>query len=103
MSSSPSPSLRPHHPPGLTLGELSTLLSTPLSPPSLGGHTPLPNDAATVLTGVTLDSRAVQPGDLYAALPGSRAHGAEFCEAARVAGAVAVLTDAAGAERAAGL
>ncbi|MGN6090356.1 MAG: UDP-N-acetylmuramoyl-L-alanyl-D-glutamate--2,6-diaminopimelate ligase [Actinomycetales bacterium] len=103
MSSSPSPPLRPHHPPGLTLGELSALLSTPLSTPSLGAHTPLSNDAATVLTGVTLDSRAVQPGDLYAALPGSRAHGAEFCEAARSAGAVAVLTDAAGAERAAGL
>ena len=30
------------------------------------------------VTGVTLDSRAVRPGDLYAALPGARVHGAAF-------------------------
>jgi UDP-N-acetylmuramoyl-L-alanyl-D-glutamate--2,6-diaminopimelate ligase len=35
----------------------------------------------------------VQPGDLYVALPGSRAHGASFCGQAVSAGAVAVLTD----------
>ena len=29
--------------------------------------------------GVTHDSRRVRPGDLYAALPGSQHHGAEFC------------------------
>ncbi len=45
------------------------------------------------LTGVTLDSRLVQPGDLYVALPGQRHHGAAFTPAARSAGAVAVLTD----------
>ena len=44
-------------------------------------------------TGVTLDSRAVRPGDLYVALPGSRVHGATFCADAVAAGAVAVLTD----------
>lgn len=48
------------------------------------------------LTGVTHDSRAVRPGDLYAALPGSRVHGAEYCEEAAAAGAVAVLTNPAG-------
>jgi UDP-N-acetylmuramoyl-L-alanyl-D-glutamate--2,6-diaminopimelate ligase len=52
------------------------------------------------VTGVTLDSRDVRPGDLYAALPGSRAHGADFAAAAAAAGAVAVLTDPAGAARA---
>jgi len=51
------------------------------------------------ITGVTLDSRAVQPGDLYAALPGARAHGADFAAQAQAAGASAVLTDADGAER----
>ncbi len=51
------------------------------------------------VTGVTLDSRAVLPGDLYAALPGARAHGADFAAAAVDAGALAVLTDPAGAER----
>ncbi len=53
------------------------------------------------VTGVTLASGSVQPGDLYAALPGSRRHGAEFIAQARQAGAVAVLTDHAGATAAA--
>ncbi len=46
-----------------------------------------------VVTGVTLDSRAVRPGDLYAALPGFTTHGAAFAAAAAASGAVAVLTD----------
>ncbi len=53
------------------------------------------------VTGVTHDSRAVQPGDLYAALPGAQAHGAEFSQAAVAAGAAAILTDPAGRDRAA--
>jgi UDP-N-acetylmuramoyl-L-alanyl-D-glutamate--2,6-diaminopimelate ligase len=48
------------------------------------------------VTGVTHASAEVRPGDLYAALPGSRRHGAEFAAAAVAAGAVAVLTDPAG-------
>ncbi len=51
------------------------------------------------VTGVTLDSRAVLPGDLYAALPGAHAHGADFAGQAASAGAVAVLTDREGVER----
>ena len=57
-------------------------------------------DPSTVLSGCTLNSRAVRPGDLYAALPGARAHGADFVAAAAAAGASAVLTDPAGRERA---
>ncbi|MEU5130154.1 UDP-N-acetylmuramoyl-L-alanyl-D-glutamate--2,6-diaminopimelate ligase [Streptomyces mobaraensis NBRC 13819 = DSM 40847] len=53
------------------------------------------------VTGITHDSRAVRPGDLYAALPGARFHGAAFSEQAAKLGAAAVLTDPAGAERAA--
>jgi UDP-N-acetylmuramoyl-L-alanyl-D-glutamate--2,6-diaminopimelate ligase len=49
------------------------------------------------VTGVTLDSRAVQPGDLYAALPGARVHGAAFAADVVGRGAVAVLTDPDGA------
>jgi UDP-N-acetylmuramoyl-L-alanyl-D-glutamate--2,6-diaminopimelate ligase len=59
--------------------------------------------AEVLVTGCTHDSRDVQPGDLYAALPGSRAHGADFADQAAAAGAVAVLTDPAGAERVGGL
>jgi len=58
-------------------------------------------DSDVPITGVTHASDAVRPGDLFAALPGARRHGAEFIAAAAEAGAVAVLTDAAGAEKAA--
>ncbi|WP_189053620.1 UDP-N-acetylmuramoyl-L-alanyl-D-glutamate--2,6-diaminopimelate ligase [Longimycelium tulufanense] len=51
------------------------------------------------VTGVTLRAQHVQPGDLFAALPGTRAHGADFAEPALAAGAAAVLTDPAGAVR----
>lgn len=51
-----------------------------------------------VVTGIALNTAVVQPGDLYAALPGARTHGAQHVEAAQTAGAVAVLTDSAGAE-----
>jgi UDP-N-acetylmuramoyl-L-alanyl-D-glutamate--2,6-diaminopimelate ligase len=49
------------------------------------------------ITGVALDSRLVRPGVLFAALPGSRVHGAEHAGAAIAAGAAAILTDRAGA------
>jgi UDP-N-acetylmuramoyl-L-alanyl-D-glutamate--2,6-diaminopimelate ligase len=52
------------------------------------------------VSGITHDSTAVRPGDLYVALPGSRHHGASFCEQAAQAGAVAVLTDSDGRDRA---
>jgi UDP-N-acetylmuramoyl-L-alanyl-D-glutamate--2,6-diaminopimelate ligase len=50
-----------------------------------------------VLTGLTADSRAVRPGFLFAALPGTAAHGASFIPAAVAAGASAILTDSLGA------
>ncbi|MFF3688459.1 UDP-N-acetylmuramoyl-L-alanyl-D-glutamate--2,6-diaminopimelate ligase [Streptomyces sp. NPDC002187] len=53
------------------------------------------------VTGITHDSRAVRPGDVYAALPGARLHGADFVAQAADLGAGAILTDPAGAERAA--
>ena len=81
---------RPRTVPPLPLGELAVLLGA--------------RRAGDVgVTGVTVASDTVRPGDLFAALPGSRAHGARFIGAARAAGAVAVLTDAAGAAAAEGL
>ncbi|MBY0350081.1 UDP-N-acetylmuramoyl-L-alanyl-D-glutamate--2,6-diaminopimelate ligase [Tabrizicola sp.] len=53
------------------------------------------------LSGLTVDSRAVRAGMLFAALPGSQVHGARFIAAALERGAVAILTDAAGARMAA--
>ncbi|MGC0414845.1 UDP-N-acetylmuramoyl-L-alanyl-D-glutamate--2,6-diaminopimelate ligase [Embleya sp. AB8] len=60
-----------------------------------------PSDPEAMLTGVTHDSRAVRPGDLYAGLLGEHVHGATFAAQAARAGAVALLTDPAGAELAA--
>jgi UDP-N-acetylmuramoyl-L-alanyl-D-glutamate--2,6-diaminopimelate ligase len=59
-----------------------------------GGRDPL-------LSGLTVDSRAVRSGTLFAALPGARMHGAEFIGPALRMGAAAILTDAAGAKLAA--
>jgi UDP-N-acetylmuramoyl-L-alanyl-D-glutamate--2,6-diaminopimelate ligase len=74
------------------------LAAVPSPTPTLGSSFS-PNDLGCV-TGVTLDSRAVAPGDLYVALPGTKVHGAAFCADAVAAGAVAVLTDPDGRARA---
>ncbi|MBA8823414.1 UDP-N-acetylmuramoyl-L-alanyl-D-glutamate--2,6-diaminopimelate ligase [Saccharopolyspora lacisalsi] len=52
------------------------------------------------VSGATLRAQHVREGDLFAALPGTRVHGADFAAEALDAGATAVLTDAAGTERA---
>ncbi|WP_081982202.1 UDP-N-acetylmuramoyl-L-alanyl-D-glutamate--2,6-diaminopimelate ligase [Streptacidiphilus albus] len=72
------------------LAELAALLGLPAAA------------EAVLVTGITHDSRAVRPGDLYAALPGAHAHGADYAAQAAGNGAVALLTDADGAARAAG-
>lgn len=54
-------------------------------------------DPTILVTGLTLSSKRVWPGDLYAALPGAFTHGIEFARDALAAGAVAVLTDPVGA------
>lgn len=54
-----------------------------------------------VITGISIDSREVKPGHLFAALPGSRLHGGEFIQYALRQEAAAVLTDAEGARIAA--
>ncbi|MCW2778924.1 MAG: UDP-N-acetylmuramoyl-L-alanyl-D-glutamate--2,6-diaminopimelate ligase [Frankiales bacterium] len=81
----PAPA-RPTRVPGLALGALAEGL-------------PVAVEGDAHPSGCTLDSRAVLAGDLYAALPGARAHGASFAAQAAEAGAVALLTDPAGAER----
>ncbi|RMF39372.1 MAG: UDP-N-acetylmuramoyl-L-alanyl-D-glutamate--2,6-diaminopimelate ligase [Alphaproteobacteria bacterium] len=56
-----------------------------------------PAGADPQITGLCVDSREMQAGALFAALPGSTVHGAEFIPFALRMGAAAVLTDAAGA------
>jgi UDP-N-acetylmuramoyl-L-alanyl-D-glutamate--2,6-diaminopimelate ligase len=85
--------IRPARVPPRPLSGLAELLGV--------GRTDIIPNGPGRLTGVTLDSRQVRPGDLYAALPGEHTHGAAYCDQAVAAGAIAILTDPAGRERAA--
>ncbi|TDT77200.1 UDP-N-acetylmuramoylalanyl-D-glutamate--2,6-diaminopimelate ligase [Litoreibacter halocynthiae] len=53
--------------------------------------------AEAEVTGLSVDSRLVKPGHLFAALPGSNMHGAEFIQYALRMDAAAILTDPEGA------
>lgn len=57
----------------------------------------IPGAVAVTVTGISLNSRTVEAGDIYVALPGATRHGADFVPQALAAGAVAVVTDDAGA------
>ena len=82
-------SLRPSRPVAHSLEELARLTGARVVPAPTGTTAPV--------TGVVLNSREVQPGDLYAALPGAKVHGARFAADAAASGAVAILTDPDGA------
>jgi len=92
VTGSPPAALRPQHPSPRSLHGLAETFD-------LEVHGDIDD---LEVTGVVLASSAVRPGDLYVGVPGRNAHGASFAAAALDAGAVAVLTDAAGAELAAG-
>ncbi|CAN5172842.1 UDP-N-acetylmuramoyl-L-alanyl-D-glutamate--2,6-diaminopimelate ligase [soil metagenome] len=57
--------------------------------------------AGLAISGITLSSKTVEPGDVYVGLAGVHAHGAQFVEDAKARGAVAIVTDARGATLAA--
>jgi len=84
---------RPRHPVRTPLTDLAAWLEAGPA----GGLSTRGAFATVTVTGVSLSSQRIRPGDLYAALPGARVHGIEFAGAAVAAGAVAVLTDPAGA------
>jgi UDP-N-acetylmuramoyl-L-alanyl-D-glutamate--2,6-diaminopimelate ligase len=50
-----------------------------------------------MLTGISMNTGDLRPGDLFVAMPGLKTHGARFAGKALAAGAVAIVTDAAGA------
>ncbi len=72
----------------------SAPVAVPVLARTLGAR--LEGEGTAVVEGVTLDSRSVVAGDLWCALPGARAHGADFAAEAADRGAAAALTDAAG-------
>jgi UDP-N-acetylmuramoyl-L-alanyl-D-glutamate--2,6-diaminopimelate ligase len=78
--------VRPKHRPERSLADISTYL-----------HVSAPvEDGDPTITGLSLNTQRVEAGDLFIALPGSRAHGIDFVGEAVRRGAVAVLTDPAG-------
>ncbi|MFI6794365.1 UDP-N-acetylmuramoyl-L-alanyl-D-glutamate--2,6-diaminopimelate ligase [Streptosporangium canum] len=76
--------MRPSTSPPRPLSGLASLLGAP----SGTSRAPL-----AAVSGITIDSRQVQRGDLYVALPGATSHGAGFSAQALAAGASAILTD----------
>ena len=83
---------RPDVPAATPLTDLASWLAAAVDDVSTAGDL-----AGIEATGVSLSSQRICPGDVYAALPGSRAHGIAFAEDAVAAGAVAILTDSDGA------
>ncbi len=67
-----------------TLGAVASALGTP--PPAAG-------EADVALAGATHDSRAVEPGWLFCAVPGATVDGHSFAPAAAEAGAAALLVE----------
>ena len=81
------PVLRPEHPSARSLAGLVAEFGLE-STGSLDG---------IEISGVTLSTADVRPGDLYVGMPGANSHGASYATIARDGGAVAVMTDAVGA------
>lgn len=78
----------------------ASVAAVPLSSLAEALGVAVPADGGTRgVTGISLNSRAIEPGDLYMALPGASRHGADFVPQAVEAGAVAVVTDDAGARQ----
>lgn len=114
--------LRPEHVPATSVADVAARVGAAVVVPDAGGTqastvpdavgtqvSTVPDAAAqsaaggTLLTGATVDSRDVEPGDLFGAFPGLRVHGATFAPQAVENGARAILTDAEGAQTVASL
>jgi UDP-N-acetylmuramoyl-L-alanyl-D-glutamate--2,6-diaminopimelate ligase len=85
------PVLRPDHPPVRRLSALAERFADRVV-----------GDAEGIqVTGITLATADLRAGEVFVAVAGVNRHGAEFARAAQDAGAVAVVTDPAGADLAA--
>ncbi|MHB1234043.1 MAG: Mur ligase family protein, partial [Microbacteriaceae bacterium] len=82
------PVLRPEHPPVRSLAGLVSEFGLEYSG-SVDG---------VELTGITVSTDDLHPGDLYVGIPGAHNHGARFAGQAAAGGAVAIMTDRTGRE-----
>lgn len=69
----------------ISVTEVAAFLRTPVAGPS--------DTSSVVLRDLVDDSRALQPGDAYVAIPGTRWHGLDFEHQAAAAGAVLAISD----------
>ncbi len=90
--------MRPSHPATHGIADLTGAFAVHLT-----SSADAPELADVGFTGITVASTATEPGDLFVALHGLKAHGATYAADAVAAGAVAVLTDADGARMCAAL
>jgi UDP-N-acetylmuramoyl-L-alanyl-D-glutamate--2,6-diaminopimelate ligase len=102
---SPQVRLRPARPAAHSLADLMAAMDLTPSPFIAGADSSAAAAAVgpVMVTGAVMASADVEPGDLFIAVPGALEHGARFVPPALEAGAVAVLTDAAGAALIAGI
>ncbi|WP_205781240.1 UDP-N-acetylmuramoyl-L-alanyl-D-glutamate--2,6-diaminopimelate ligase [Microbacterium sp. Gd 4-13] len=77
------PVLRPEHPPVRSLDELARRFAT-----RVDGDT-----SSVTLTGITLATADLRPGEAFVAIRGVNSHGASYAATAAEKGAVAVITD----------
>lgn len=87
---SPQGRLRPEHPHQRRVADLADAFGLARA------GAPVPADLVT--SGITVASGDVLAGDVFVALPGAHTHGAAHAAQALAAGAVAIVTDAAGAD-----
>lgn len=79
--------LRPRMRGGYSLGVLVEQLQ------HLGADPSVVRGGQHEITGISMDSRFVRPGDVYVALPGAKTHGASFVPAVLRCGVSAIVTD----------
>ncbi|MDE0547203.1 Mur ligase family protein [Microbacterium sp. C7(2022)] len=84
------PVLRPQSPPTHALSDLASRFASDVRGDVSGIN----------LTGISLATADLRPGDVFVAVKGVNRHGAEFASDAVARGAVAIITDAAGADAA---
>lgn len=81
--------MRPYLSPTRTIGECARFI---------GGQEDHISESRVTVTGITSNSRALESGDLFVALPGAQRHGIEFLSDAVRAGCKGILTDDKGLE-----
>jgi UDP-N-acetylmuramoyl-L-alanyl-D-glutamate--2,6-diaminopimelate ligase len=80
------PTIRPESVIPISLHEIATRFGLEL----------VSGDSSVEVTGISMNTADLRPGDLFVAMPGLKTHGARYVSKAIELGAVAVITDSAG-------